>query len=142
MPYKDYSKDLAHAREYYRKNRNRILSRLAKANHRLTNHRRVYHRQWTKVHFVEIKKEVMRVYGNGTCACCGESNIKFLSLDHVKGNGNKHRKRRNNHGGVIFYCWLKRHNWPKRPRLQVLCYNCNLGRSFNTHNPGVCPHKE
>ena len=35
-----------------------------------------------------------------------------------------------------FYLWLKRNNFP--PGYQVLCWNCNCGRSINN---GICPHK-
>lgn len=33
-------------------------------------------------------------YSNGTlkCACCGDGHIEFLTIDHINGDGNKHRK--------------------------------------------------
>ena len=74
---------------------------------------------------VAIKK-----YG-GKCACCGETEVKFLSFDHINGGGNKHRKLI---GGKVVR-WLKRNNYPKD--IQILCHNCNLAKGFY----GECPHK-
>lgn len=70
------------------------------------------------------------------CACCGESNYKFLSLDHILEDGAEHRKQFNGDQGALFRD-LKRKCYP--PGFQVLCYNCNLGRQ---HNGGICPHEE
>jgi hypothetical protein len=42
------------------------------------------------------------------------------------------------HGtGNSFYMWLIRRGFPVG--FQVLCFNCNIGRSMNG---GICPHKE
>lgn len=67
------------------------------------------------------------------CACCGESNPGFLTIDHVNGGGNKHRKEVG--GGNAFYAWLIRQGYPDG--YQTLCYNCNCGRA---HNNDICPH--
>ena len=65
------------------------------------------------------------------CACCGETELGFLSLDHVNNDGNKQRKK-------LLFAWLIARGLPDEPAIQVLCFNCNLGREFNG---GVCPHK-
>jgi len=78
------------------------------------------------------KKLVFEHYGN-TCACCGESNLKFLSVDHINGGGCKHRKQTK---GKICV-WLYKNNFPKG--FQILCFNCNWGKHING---GICPHKE
>lgn len=82
-----------------------------------------------------LKDQVYQAYGGYTCNCCGETIPQFLTLDHINGDGNRHRKlvKQNGQG---FYKWLIRNNFP--PILQVLCYNCNSGRQFNG---GICPHK-
>jgi hypothetical protein len=68
------------------------------------------------------------------CACCGESHIEFLSIDHVNGGGNKHRREIGIHcGGKPFYQWLKRSGYPSGYR--VLCHNCNFASGH-----GGCPH--
>jgi hypothetical protein len=83
-----------------------------------------------------IKQEVFKHYGNGSCSCCGESISKFLTLDHINGGGNKHRKQAGT-GGYGIYRWLRNNGFPEG--YQVLCFNCNCARALNN---GVCPHKE
>jgi hypothetical protein len=71
-----------------------------------------------------IKIEVLKHYGGEPpkCACCGESNLPFLVIDHVYGGGNKQRKIiRGGTRGLYF--WLIRNNFPDG--FQVLCRNCN-----------------
>lgn len=87
---------------------------------------------------VKIQKEVIDHYG-GKCACCGESNPLFLTIDHINNDGKKHRREisngKKNPGGQKIYYWLKENNFPEG--FQVLCYNCNLGKARNN---GTCPH--
>lgn len=90
-------------------------------------------REYKKQYNDKLRKEVLGYYSNNIfeCACCGESHIEFLGIDHVNGGGFKHRKniKRNN-----IYFWLKSNNFPSGFR--VLCYNCNLSLGFY----GYCPH--
>jgi hypothetical protein len=83
----------------------------------------------------QIKQEVIEHYG-GVCSCCGEDIQAFLTIDHVKQNGSEHRKKHGLSPGTDTYKWIKRNNYPKD--FQVLCFNCNCGRSVNG---GVCPHQ-
>lgn len=87
-----------------------------------------------------LRLEVFNHYSNGkmNCACCGESHIEFLSIDHINGDGAKHRKEigMERGGGVRFYYWLKRNNYPEGFR--VLCMNCNFSRGQH----GYCPHEK
>lgn len=82
----------------------------------------------------KLRIEVLTHYGGSPpkCICCGETESKFLSIDHVNGGGNKHRKQIGSH----IYNWIKNNDFPKG--FQVLCYNCNLAKGFY----GICPHKE
>lgn len=83
-----------------------------------------------------IRHEMLAAYGN-KCACCGETTTEFLSIDHIHGGGNKHRKAVScGVGGNEFYRWLKKNGFPKDD-FQLLCYNCNLAKGFY----GECPHK-
>lgn len=66
------------------------------------------------------------------CNCCGEDNIYLLTLDHIDGNGAKHRKE--DPSSKSIYYWVCKNNYPDG--FQVLCMNCNWGKS----NHGVCPH--
>ena len=81
-----------------------------------------------------LRREVLQAYG-GVCACCGESNIEFLALDHANGDGAAHRREVGKGHGVYF--WARRNNFPKDAGLRVLCHNCNAA----THYYGYCPHK-
>jgi len=82
-----------------------------------------------------VRLEVTLKYG-GFCTCCGEGNPLFLTMDHVNNDGHLDRhqlgKTQSSHS---FYLQLRRE--PVRDDLQVLCFNCNLGRSMNG---GLCPH--
>lgn len=87
------------------------------------------------------KLKVFIYYSGGTphCACCGETTITFLQIDHINNDGNKHRSvlcSHNGGGGPKTYRWLIRNHFP--PGFQVLCANCNIGRYLNG---GICPHK-
>lgn len=96
------------------------------------------------------KWSAIMIYSNGMgeCACCGEDNIRFLTLDHINGNGAEHRREilaeirnsgdtgRGDMSGTRFYQWLKAEGFPDCG-LQVLCFNCNCGKAYNK---GVCPH--
>jgi len=64
------------------------------------------------------------------CECCGEDTYEFLSIDHIEGNGNTHRKEIKGH----LYRWLNKHDYPDGFR--VLCHNCNQAIGFY----GFCPH--
>jgi hypothetical protein len=90
-----------------------------------------------KIYRDKIKDLVFKAYGGAICACCGEINKKFLSLDHINNDGAAHRKAIGYRGGIGYYLAVVRDNFP--PGFQVLCYNCNMGKARNS---GVCPHKE
>lgn len=71
---------------------------------------------------LHLRIEVLTHYGNGKLACvkCGEDSIFCLTLDHIEGGGNKHKKRIG--GAVKLYPLLKRQGYPKG--YQTLCMNC------------------
>jgi hypothetical protein len=82
-----------------------------------------------------IKLAVLTHYSRGVpqCFCCGERNIKFLTLDHVNNDGAADRKAGKRE-------WFYFRVYKTRPDgLRILCFNCNSGRSGNK---GVCPHEE
>lgn len=76
------------------------------------------------------KTSIMTHYG-GKCACCDESRLVFLTLDHINGGGTKHSK---SLGGKL-YRWIIKNNYPLG--FQVLCFNCNWAKSH-----GGCPHSK
>jgi hypothetical protein len=80
----------------------------------------------------KLRLEVLAKYGE-SCACCSETQVKFLTIDHIKGGGNKHRKEIKN---ASLYRWLKKNGYPKG--FQTLCWNCNCSKG----HWGECPHAE
>lgn len=106
---------------------------------------RKYNQEYYRIHGVDIKahrdksrkkckSEVLEHYG-GKCACCGESHVEFLAIDHIDGGGNEHRKKLGK-SGTTFYFWLRKQGFPDGYR--VLCHNCNQSRGYF----GYCPHEK
>lgn len=86
-----------------------------------------------------IKDEVFNAYGGYVCACCGETEKMFLSIDHMNNDGAVFRRKisgKRTAAGYHTYIWLKKHGFPSGH--QVLCMNCNHGKRMNK---GICPHK-
>jgi hypothetical protein len=82
---------------------------------------------------VRTKLTFLSMYG-GKCVCCGQDEPRFLTLDHVNSDGSKHRQ--NLADNQIMANAVANY----QPELyQILCYNCNCGRSANG---GICPHKD
>ena len=92
-------------------------------------------RGWEKDYRDNLKEECFLHYGK-ICKCCGESNIEFLTIHHVNGNGNQHRREIGVGSGGHFYIWLKKNNFPEG--FAVLCFNCNCALG----NYGYCPHQK
>ena len=67
------------------------------------------------------------------CACCGETSIELLSIDHIDGKVREGAKKLS---GLKLYLFLMEHGFP--PGYQVLCYNCNAGEGWF----GKCPHRK
>jgi len=76
------------------------------------------------------RQKVLMFYTNGTMKCqcpkCDITNSYFLTIDHINGDGAKHRRllKRNS-----IYRWLISNNFPKG--FQVLCFNCNMTKGAN-----------
>lgn len=81
-------------------------------------------------------EKVLDHYG-ARCACCGESNPLFLSVDHVNNDGAEHRASIGQQASPSrVRKWIIEHGFPDG--FQILCFNCNLGKA---RNGGVCPHQ-
>jgi hypothetical protein len=87
----------------------------------------------------KLRCETIAQYG-GVCACCAESIVYFLEIDHVKGNGATDRRKVSQiyecygRGGTAFYAYLRQHNWPTGYRVLCACCNAALWRYK------YCPH--
>lgn len=81
-----------------------------------------------------LRVKVLTHYSGGgppTCACCGETILEFLALDHINGGGRQHRKTIK----IRWWEWLRKHGFPEGFR--VLCHNCN--QAIGVY--GKCPHQ-
>jgi len=69
----------------------------------------------------KLRIDALNHYSEGAmkCAKCGFDDIRALSIDHMNGGGNEHRKKCGN-----FYTWLRNNNYPEG--FQVLCMNCQF----------------
>ncbi len=82
-------------------------------------------------------------YSQGTmrCACCGEPELAFLTLDHINNDGAEHRrqlfgKKSRSYSTRALYSVLAKQGYPVG--LQVLCWNCNCAKDIL----GYCPHQK
>lgn len=79
-------------------------------------------------------RDIVYEHYGARCSCCGESEISFLTIDHMDNDGHLHRKRVNGNQFALYRSIIN-DGFPDN--LQVACYNCNCGR---VRNNGVCPH--
>jgi hypothetical protein len=82
-----------------------------------------------------LRQSALMAYG-ACCACCGEMTVEFLEIDHINGDGARHRREARLGNSASFYRWLRDHGYPAGFR--VLCSNCNMARG----RYGYCPHEK
>lgn len=132
--------------------RRRITGRVTRSTcEACSSRRRKYSRSWAKAncprsakyhrnYIASLRIAALRHYSGGKpyCACCGESTLDFLTIDHIAGGGTKHRRELSKGGisGSAIYIFLKKQNYPEG--YQVLCLNCNWARGRSAK----CPHEE
>jgi hypothetical protein len=108
-------------------------------------HRVAYMAKWRKDNAEGLKTlrqekrtalvgRVMAAYG-GACACCGETEPVFLTIDHINNDGNIER---NAASSIDLYARIEKMGYPK-DRYRVLCANCNFGRQ-RVRGKLICPH--
>lgn len=83
-------------------------------------------KQQRKIERLELKKTIIQHYSKEMkCANCGLADLKNLTVDHINGGGERHRRNYGlTGGGYTFYYWLKKKNFPKG--YQILCFGCNI----------------
>jgi hypothetical protein len=96
-------------------------------------------RNWT------AKVNAFDAYGGRRCACCGETQTEFLTLDHINNDGNIERRKMSKTGygwgGKDLYMKLRHLDYPAG--YQVLCMNCQIGKHLmmKATEEAICPHK-
>lgn len=130
------------ARARYHKNTEKEKARHFAWTQKNKKHLRVYMEEFRKIHRetinrrakeyrARLKERVFQHYGGYVCVCCGITEKRFLTIDHIIKSGKSPSERK------TLYSWIKQKNFPVGFR--VLCFNCNLGRD---KNKGICPHTE
>lgn len=119
-------------KQYYESHKEESKARVLKFHEDHPEYRREYHQR--------TRLEALEHYGGypPKCDCCGETEMQFLTIDHMDSNGHKMRREHNVRGGGLGRL-LKQLGYPKGYR--VLCYNCNcsIGHyGFCPHNGGYC----
>ena len=87
----------------------------------------------TRERATRVRLEALSILG-GCCACCGETEPRFLCFDHINGGGRQERLRGEWGGYTLYRKIIKSEE--ERKRFRVLCYNCNEA----VHRLGYCPH--
>lgn len=91
----------------------------------------------------EAKRIVIEHYTNGINRCqnpkCavigGMSDIRTLTVDHIEGNGAKHRKEiLKGTSNKMFYLWLIENNFPEGFR--IFCMNCQWIKRYENNEFG------
>ena len=124
MPYKDIEKRRAAGRRHMKKRRENdregINAYQRKWNHENREsqlaHQKKYrdaNKESLNLHrrnkAKSIRELVFEYYGK-SCVCCGESGSVFLTIDHINGGGNQHRREIGGNSTAI-YRWLVKNNF-------------------------------
>lgn len=131
------SENTKREKEWWIKNKDKVNERRRKYFSAIEN--KAKRKEYQAQHKKKLSKKVFDQYGN-KCACCGEDNPLFLEFDHVFNDGKLERTKRTKTGRMKYdkrAALAKSLVTPKR--YQILCSNCNRGKS---RNGGVCPHKD
>lgn len=83
-----------------------------------------YFREFDKRRYGRAKDQAWKLLGS-SCLECGESEVEFLTIDHVNGDGAEERARKSRR--QIFHDIAK--GRVDLSRYQVLCRNCNSGKA-------------
>lgn len=127
-------------KEYWIKNRVRLKEKkdLYNKEYRLKNKKPINKKYYinNKERLRNLRLDVLKHYGGDmpSCKCCGENGLVFLAIDHINGDGNKHRKEIFKDGKGNIISWIIKNNYPDL--FQILCHNCNNAKSIL----GSCPH--
>lgn len=115
---------------YYQKNKLRLKGKRNTYWNGLSKEQKEAKLKRTRDYYKKRRLEAIEKYGS-KCVCCGETEIRFLEIDHINNDGAVHRKKM---GSSRIINWLRKRNYPKG--FQLLCSNCNMAKG----RFGECPH--
>lgn len=144
MSIRDPQKKKENDRRYYIKHRESISAKAKIYWAKNSDKKKKYAKEWwarnkdkwlerNRERVLRYKQEFVAAYG-GCCSCCGEDEIRFLTVEHINRDGKKHREQVG--AGTGTYLDLRRRGYPK-DAYTVLCCNCN----FSQRKGDPCPHK-
>jgi hypothetical protein len=116
-------------KKWYNENKLKCQETGRRNYHKNKEQRKEHQAQYYQQRKIYCKKQVLFHYtdGNNNCNNCGENIFEFLTVDHINGGGNEHRK---SIGFTDIYAWLIRNKFPNG--FQILCYNCNCAKHRTT----------
>lgn len=124
---------MAYNKESYQKNKKSKYEAVRKWQLANPGKIRVLRRKASNKYHLKLKAAFIQAYG-GKCSCCGETEPRFLTLEHINHDGIEHRKKIG--FGMQMLLHLRKLGWPQEG-LTILCMNCN----FATKHENTCPHK-
>lgn len=95
---------------------------------------RMYGRKVKRRFGIRLRQALLSRFGS-RCRCCHETEPAFLTLDHVRDDGNKDRRDGGNAYSLYRRILTGREDLA---RFQLLCWNCNLAKAHH----GRCPHQD
>lgn len=115
--------------EYHRHQRNKQRMQKYADDGGLANER-------NKKYINNLRYKFLQMYGN-KCACCGETYVPFLTLDHVRGDGKMDRTSYTGKPCNSYNAYRNAIKYYNPQKYQILCMNCN----FVKKNLGQCTCK-
>jgi len=83
-----------------------------------------------KIRDLEDHKKIFDILGN-KCVSCGETNLNFLTLDHIHNDGYLDKTKNGSSLTKTFIRKYRKSGWPIeeiKQKFQILCYNCNSAK--------------
>jgi hypothetical protein len=136
---KDYVRE--YKKRYYQSHKKHIQKVHAKYRKTHKKESQEYQHSWHQEHKIskeeqrriwiaKKKKEFLDMYGH-QCSCCGESEEKFLCIDHISGQRGIKKK------DTSIRAYKKAIEIYAPEIFRVLCANCNMATRWGQ----ICPHQ-
>ena len=97
-----------------------------------------YARPRAKKRYDRVKRDYFTLYGN-KCQCCGETNPKYLTMEHLRISRKEHISRIGYRASSIVMMTDAIKTDSERQLFGLLCFNCNCNDSYKKGL--ACPHK-